>query len=244
MNVLILAAGEKQPASGSPVYPTWLSEIEGTLLLERQVKALQAAESARFIFLFRHEDVETYYLNDIIGQIAPGSVTIGLRGETAGAACTALLAIGDIDMDAELVVASATDQIDVDFAAVIAGFRNQGADAGILTFPSLHPRYSYVRIDAEGWVVESSEKRPISRSASTGLYWFRKASDFFDGAKEMILKDAHVQNKFFICPILNELILCQKKIGVYRLTTDQYHPLKSDKQVDHLESLLEEGATA
>lgn len=242
MNIIILAAGENQPATGTPPYPTWLSEIDGTLLLERQVSSFQAVLPGRFVFLFRQGDVESYYLNSIIDQIAPGSAVISLRGETSGAACTALLAISEIDMNAELVVASATDQIDVDLASVFAEFREKKADAGVLTFQSLHPRYSYVRKNDEGWVIESSEKRPISRSASTGLYWFAKAADFFDGAKEMILKDAHVQGRFYVCPILNELILKQKRIASYPLAQDQYHPLKSDKQLDQFETLLHEGA--
>lgn len=150
-----------------------------------------------------------------------------------------MLAIGEIQMDEELIVASATDQIDVDFGQVIDGFRRKNADAGVLTFPSLHPRYSYVRVDPDGWVVESSEKRPISRSASTGLYWFKKASNFFDAAKEMIIKDAHVQDRFYICPSLNELVLTHKKIAVLPLSAEQYHPIKSDKMVDHLEHMIE-----
>lgn len=241
MNVLILAAGDAPSEAGGQTYPTWLSEVDGNLLLERQVRSLEAAKPSRFVFLFRHEHVETYYLENIVAQIAPGAAVLSVRGQTAGAACTALLAIGEIQMDEELIVASATDQIDVDFGQVIDGFRLKGADAGVLTFPSLHPRYSYVRVNSEGWVVESSEKRPISRSASTGLYWFRKASDFFDAAKEMLIKDAHVQGKFYICPSLNELVLAHKKIAVLPLSAEQYHPIKSDKMVDQLGHIIEDG---
>jgi hypothetical protein len=242
MNILILAGGDHRRSGGLSSYPPWLSEIDGTLLLERQSRVLRISEHCRLVYVFRQDDIAEYALSSIISQIDPGASIVSLRKETAGAACTALLAIAEIDSERELVVASATDRIDVDFASVVAEFRSKGADAGVLTFPSLHPRYSYVRAGTDGWIIESAEKRPISRSASTGLYWFAKASDFFRGAMEMISKDAHVHGSFYICPILNQLILEQKKIAFFELAQDQYHPVKSEKQVDHLESLMVESS--
>ena len=134
-----------------------------------------------------------------------------------------------------MIVANATDHIHVDLEEVVRGFRERGADAGILTFHSLHPSYSYVRIDPEGFVVESAEKRPISRNANAGFYWFARAADFFDAIQDMIVKDAHVQSRFYICPALNQMILKQKKIAALELAQDQYCPLKSQRQVNALE---------
>ena len=66
-------------------------------------------------------------------------------------------------------------------------------------------------------MVESAEKRPISRSASAGFFWFRKASDFFDAVRDMILKDDHVRGVFYVAPALNQLVLRQKKISAIEL---------------------------
>ena len=239
MNVLILAAGEPVDPNAAEPYPIWLSEVEGGLVLERQVRALGFAKAARFVFCFRRTDVERYHLKDIVGQMAPGCAVVEIRRDTRGAACTAMLAIGQMDLEAELVVVSATDHIDVDYARVIAGFRGRGADAGVMTFESLHPRYSYVRTDAEGWVTEAAEKRPISRTASAGFFWFRRAGAFFEALQQMILKDAQVQDRFFISPALNEFILEQKKIATFPLAANQYHPLKATAQVEAYEQALE-----
>jgi hypothetical protein len=150
-----------------------------------------------------------------------------------------MLAIGRMDLDAELIVVSATDHIEVDYAQVIAGFRAKGADAGVMTFESLHPRYSFVRLDAEGWVSEAAEKRPISRTANAGFFWFRRAGDFFEALQQMILKDAQVHERFFISPALKELILEQKRIVTFPLAANQYHPLKALSQVEAYEQALE-----
>jgi ADP-glucose pyrophosphorylase len=239
MNVLILAAGEPAAPNAADPYPIWLSEMDDGLVLERQVKALSFGKKARFVFCFRRSDVERYHLKDIVGQMAPDGAVVEIRRATQGAACTAMLAVGQMDLDDELIVASATDHIDVDYAQVIAGFRAKGADAGVMTFESLHPRYSFVRTDAEGWVTEAAEKRPISRTANAGFFWFKRAGDFFAALQQMILKDAQVQNRFFISPALNEFILEQKKIATFPLAAHQYHPLKAVAQVEAYEHAIE-----
>lgn len=239
MNVLILAAGERGNDETGSRYPIWLSEIEGRLIIERQVKALDVGERNKFIFAFMRDQVESYHVDDIVRQITPDASIATMSRQTAGAACTALLAIGHMDPEGELVVASATDYVDVDYEAVLSEFRARGADAGVLTFDSLHPRYSFVSIDNDGWVVEAAEKRPISRSANAGFYWYARAQDFIDSIKMMILKDAHVNGVFYISPSLNELILRGRKIASHHLAASQYHPIKDRRQVDHLEQQME-----
>jgi bifunctional N-acetylglucosamine-1-phosphate-uridyltransferase/glucosamine-1-phosphate-acetyltransferase GlmU-like protein len=241
MNILILAAGKEPSESAASSYPLWLSEIDGELLIERQVQNLSALDKAHFVFMFRQADVQAYFLNDIVSQMVPDGVVLGINHETAGAACTALLAAGAIDMEDELLVVSASDHLDVDIGELVYRFRREGADAGLLTFKSLHPRYSFVRVERGGWVVETAEKRPISRLASAGAYWFRRADDFFDAVREMILKDDHVQGSFYICPALNQMILQHKKVLAVEISQQQYHPLKSDRQISDLENSLFEG---
>lgn len=240
MNILILAGGEPRIEADNP-YPIWLSELDGKMLIERQVRAFSLGDP-RFIFAFRKSDIEAYHVDAIVEQIAPGSAVIRIARETAGAACTALLAVGHIDPEDELVVASATDHADVDYAAILAGFREQNADAGILTFDSLHPRYSFVRTDADGMVIEAAEKRPISREANAGFYWYRRAADFIDSVKEMVLKDAQVNGVFYLSPALNQLVLKGRRIAAHRIGADQYQPLKGQRHIDFLEHRLEERA--
>lgn len=237
MNILILAAGgdvaNPEAAAG---YPIWLSEVDGQLLLERQVKALRLEEGSKFIFAFRGADIDAQHVDDIAKQITPDPAIIEVRRRTAGAACTALLAISHIDPDQELIIVSATDHIEVDYDAVIADFRARGADAGILTFDALHPRYSFVTTDPDGWVLEAAEKRPISRQANAGFYWYARAADFIESVQRMILKDAHLNGVFYISPSLNELVLVNKRIAATTIDPRLYHPLKDQRQVLSLDS--------
>ena len=53
-------------------------------------------------------------------------------------------------------------------------------DGGVIVFDSVHPRWSFVRVDKAGFVIETAEKRPISRLATAGFYYFRRGADFVD----------------------------------------------------------------
>jgi bifunctional N-acetylglucosamine-1-phosphate-uridyltransferase/glucosamine-1-phosphate-acetyltransferase GlmU-like protein len=241
MNILILAAGEPIQTQSDP-YPIWLSEVDGQLMLERQINALARLDPSRIVVCVRKADNEAHHVEGILRMISQKAIVVEVNRPTAGAACTALLAIGKLALDEELVIVSATDHHDVDVVDVIAQLRSSGADGGVLTFESLHPRYSYIRRDDDGQVVEVAEKRPISREASSGFYWLRNAGDFFTALQDMILKGVQVNGRFYVAPALNELILRHKVIRPIRLPKDAYRPVKSAKQLDHYEHLAEEGS--
>lgn len=240
MNILILAAGASAPTEDDP-YPVWLSEVDGQLMLERQITALAPLDPNRYIVCVRAIDNARHHVRDIVRLISPKADTVEIKRPTAGAACTALMAIDQIQSDEELIILNATDQISVDFAEIVERFRASAADGGVLTFDSLHPRYSFVRTDADGQVIEVAEKRPISRQANAGFYWLRQAGDFFDALQTMVLKDAHVNGLFYVAPALNELILRQKVIQTFALSKDSYMPIKSPRQLSNYEHLTESG---
>ncbi len=241
MRILILGGGAS-PA-GPETTPVWLVESNGEILIERFVRAC-AGLQAKLIFAVRAPDLRRFRIDSVIGLAAPGAVAVPVAGETQGAACTALLCIGHIDPDDELLILNSNEFLDIDYKATVAEFRHQNSDAGVVTFHSIHPRYSYVMLDGQGLIVEAAEKHPISRHATAGFYWFRRGGDFIAGAQDMIRKDAHVDGKFFISLVFNELVLKQKRMGVREVDSRHYHPLKSRRQVSVYESDIHSGDAA
>ena len=89
-------------------------------------------------------------------------------------------------------------------------------DGGIVAFDSTHPMYSFIKMDeSTGFVVECAEKKPISRNATAGVYFFKKGKDFVQGANEMIRKGIKTNDQYYICPVYNELIRKDMKIRKY-----------------------------
>jgi NDP-sugar pyrophosphorylase family protein len=239
MNIFILAAGQATFDSQDGSYPLCLTELDGIPLIERLIQSCHSINDANFIVALREQDIRQYHLDNIVHLLSPRMNIIRIAEETKGAACTALLAMSYIDNNEELLIINGNEILDADFSVILDAFYERKLDAGVVTFNSVHPRYSYVRLDARGFVVEAAEKNPISRIATVGFYWFAQGKNFVHAAQNMIRKDASVNELFYISPALNELVLEQARIGTYAIEVSQYHPLKTERQLNQFETTID-----
>lgn len=241
MNILILAAGENDSNLNDDGYPFYLTEFEGIPLIEHLVRQCEPIKIAKYFFAFAEAEIKRWRLDNVIPQLTSNGHIITVKAKTAGAVCTALLAIEYIDNDEPLLILNANDILQIDFLTVINDFKQRKLDAGTIVFHSIHPRYSYVSLDKHGFVIEAAEKNPISKNATAGFYWFARGTDFIMSSQSMIAKDSHIDGSFYVCPVFNEMILSHAKIGVYFIENHQYHPLKSLRQIKHFESVIGSG---
>lgn len=234
-NVLVLAAGPQvlDPASGN--YPLCLTEVDGVSVIERIVANTLQIPGARHCFAILEKDAERYHLDRVVTLLVEGARVIRIPESTRGSACTALLAASQLPQDSELLIVSANEIVDVDLSLELHSFRQRDLDGGTLIFKSVHPRYSYVRLNEERLVIEAAQQKPISHHATAGVFWFRRTEYFVEAAKELIRKNASVSGQFFVAPTYNELILKQRRIGVSDLDITKYHPLKSERQLHQFE---------
>jgi len=239
MNILILAAG--QNAVTEEGYPLCLTEFDSKPLIQSQIEQCMNLLPSTLIVALKDGDVKQYHLDDIVSLIAPNAQILKIEGETQGAGCTTLLASEWIDNDDELLIINGNELLSIDYMVVLSEFRRKNYDAGVAVFESIHPRYSYVKLDSDGYVIEASEKKPISKNATAGFYWYRSGVELIEACKSMIRKGASVNGVYYICPAFNELVLMQKKIGISRMEGESYHPLKNEKQVSLYESNLDKG---
>lgn len=239
MNILIPMGGSDEAfRKHGYTYAKPLIEIAGRPLVQHVFDPLRQVPGGRAIFVIRKEDDLRFYLRDVLRLLDPSVEVIRADGPTAGAACTALLAIELIDNDDELLIANADQILDFDLVQTLQRFRARSLDAATVVFDSVHPRWSFVKTDAEDMVIEAAEKRPISRNATAGVYYFRKGCFFVEAAKAMILKDANVNGGFYVCPSLNELVLGQKRVGVERIGREHYISLATPQAVEEYEQSL------
>ena len=229
MKVLVLMSGSSKAFNEAGYgYPKNLSEIAGKPLVQHVMESLDglAADGAHFICVIRRDENRAHHTGKVLQLMNPATTLVEIPAETGGAACSALLAADHINGREPLLIING-DQIitDTNFAAIIRRFRNEGWDAGAVVFEDVHPRWSFVKCDEAGLVVEAAEKRPISKFATAGFYYFARGSDFVSAAKRMILKDGHINGAFYICPTLNELILGQARIGVHLIPRSNYWSL-------------------
>lgn len=243
LNVLILMAGSDEAfREAGYAYPKNLIEINGKPLVERVIHSFDglAAQGARFLFLIRQSEIQKHHTASVVRLLVPNAEVISIPGDTAGAACTALWAIDKINNDTPLLITNGDQILEVDYTHALSDFQRPDVDGGALVFEAVHPRWSYVKIDSSGYVIEAAEKRPISRLATAGTYFFKRGSDFVQAARRMILKDAHVDGVFYVCPAFNEMILDQSRIITHSISQESYFQFKTPRGLQEYERLLRE----
>jgi len=227
MNIMFLMGGHC-PDSNRESYPLYLTEVGGKTILERQIDFIREIHPQQLLFCIKDEDVKQFSTDSVIWQLAPSAKIFSLKTQTKGAICSALLGVQYIDNDEELLLMAIDDFIDDSAIDIISEFRGKNADAGVVSFVSVHPRYSFVRVGTSGTPIEFSEKNPISKNALVSFYYFRRGHDFVECAKETIRKGNLINGSFYISQTLNEMILKQKSICMRKIDSEKFHPLKTE----------------
>jgi HAD superfamily hydrolase (TIGR01509 family) len=214
MNVLIPMAGNgSRFAQAGYTFPKPLIEVHGKPMIQVVVENL--AVDANFIFVVQKSHREKYNLDSMLSLICPGCKIVEVDGVTEGAACTVLLAKEFIDNDEPLVIANSDQFIEWNSLEFFYKMNEQNLDAGIVSFRATHPKWSYAKVDDNGFVTEVAEKNPISDIATVGVYYWKQGRDFVKYAESMISKDIRVNNEFYVCPVFNEAILDGLKIKTF-----------------------------
>lgn len=230
MNIMFLM-GSSHIEKNNEDYPFYLTEVNEKLILEQQIEYCRELNPEKYIFCVKASDIKQFRADAVIKQIVPDAEIISIANQTHGAICTALLGYKHIANDDELILMAVDDFVSDSSKKIVQGFRKKSADAGIVSFASVHPRYSFAKTDANGDVVQVEEKLPISRNALVSFYYFRHGSDFTECAMDVIRKDNPTRGNFYISQTLNEMILRQKKIIMHKISNDAFHPLKNEQQL-------------
>jgi len=230
MNVLIpmAGAGSRFEKAGY-TFPKPLIEVHGKPMIQVVVENLNI--DARHIFIVQKSHYEKYNLKYLLNLIAPKCKIVQVDGITEGAACTTLLAKKYIDNDEPLLIANSDQYIEWDSNEFMYSMGDR-VDGGILTFTASHPRWSYVGLDEDGFVVEVAEKRVISTEATCGIYYWSIGSDYVKYAERMIGNDTRVNGEFYVAETYNEALLDRKKIKPYHLPAGAMHGIGTPEDLN------------
>ena len=213
MNVLIPMAGAgSRFAQVGYSFPKPLIEVNGKPMIQVVLENLNI--EANYTFVVRKEHYEKYSLQYLLTLIAPNCNIVQVDELTEGSACTTMLAKEFINNDDPLLLANSDQFMEWNSNESLYAFNADGIDGGILTFKATHPKWSYAKVGADGFVSEVAEKKPISEDATVGVYYWKKGSDYVKYTEQMIEKDIRTNGEFYICPVFNEAIADGKKIRI------------------------------
>ena len=216
MNILIpmAGAGSRFQQAGY-TFPKPLIDVAGKPMIQVVVDNLNI--DATFIYVVQKSHRVKYNLDTLLNLITPDCKIVEVDGITEGAACTTLLAKEHIDNDSALLMANSDQFLEWDSNEFMYKMIEQNVDGGILSFHSTHPKWSYAKLDAAGYVTEVQEKNPISDIATAGIYYWKRGSDYVKYAEQMISKNIRVNNEFYTCPVYNEAIADGQKVKVFNV---------------------------
>lgn len=241
LNIVIPAAGGGTSfINAGYTFPKPLIDIKGKPMVQLVIENLKPKVGHKFVLICQKEHYDKYSLNQVFHNATKGNFeSIQLYAPTQGAVCTVLTAVDHINNEEDLIIANADQIIDININKFIKSARASKADGVIMTFNSLHPRWSYVRVGKKNSVLETAEKKVISDKATVGIYYFRKGSFFVAAAFSMIHKNIRFNNDFYVCPVYNEMILEGKKIIAWDIKQEHMHSLGTPEDLNSYLSYLE-----
>ena len=214
-NVLIPLAGHgSRFQKAGYKLPKPLIDVQGIPMIEKVINNLNI--DGNFIFVVQKEH-EQYNVSKVLNKISPNCKIIYVDQVTEGAACTTLLAQEFINNDNHLLIVNSDQFVEWDSNRFYYQMTDQEIDGGIVTFKATHPKWSFAKVGIDGFVSEVAEKNPISDTATVGIYYWNKGSEYVKYANRMIEKNIRVNNEFYVCPVFNEAIEDHKKFSIYNV---------------------------
>ena len=124
-------------------------------------------------------------------------------------------------------------------STIIEDFQSRHLDAATISFETVHPRWSYIRVDLEGNIEEAATSKVISRLGIAGLIYFARGKDYVMAAMKSIEQGAQVNGSYHNASTLNQLILQGMKLGHYPIPNQLYHSFYSPQKIADYERLLQ-----
>jgi HAD superfamily hydrolase (TIGR01509 family) len=193
--------------------PVGLVDTAGKSIIQWAMSAVRSRRfSLRYVFIVKHSVLKSFNVASLCAaavDYAPLRIE-GIQTDTLGAVRT-IMSISDaaIPRDSPLVVTDGHHIAEWGVGHSFDTLLSTHADGAIAVHRSADPRWSYVR-HVPGQPVTVAEVRtdrdPVSSHACTGLYYYRRAGDFFSAAESLVARGARERGLYYTASTFNELI--------------------------------------
>jgi dTDP-glucose pyrophosphorylase len=223
MKVLITMAGR-----GSRFQEVGVSKpkheimVEGQPMFDWAMRSLQAFFDKEFIFVTQSEHNATTFLKDACDRLGISNTQeVIIEDYTSGQAQTAIKANKYIDSNDAVAIYNIDTYIEEGELAP----QDISGDGFIPVFTDSGDRWSFVRTNDDGYVIDVSEKKKISDIATAGFYYFDHWEDFVSAYKNKAQQVERKYGETYIAPLYNHLIDERRTILPYQLDKDSIHVL-------------------
>ena len=228
MNIIFPSAGiGSRFSSVGHETPKPLIKIGGVSIIERAIYSL-GANGNYYVIVSCLDKAQEQEIKDILSRNQLSGAVINLDHKTSGAPETCLAAESFVNLNEPLVICNNDHQTDWDFDsfAKFADYHNYDALVTTYNFKNIKigqkSPYSHIKVDEYGLAVKFEEKLAISYLTLNGIFYWRKASDFFNSAR-LLLKNPHfVNGEKYISQTFNYLIDSGLRVSYYQMSDNEY----------------------
>jgi capsule biosynthesis phosphatase len=211
--------------------PKPLIDVLGEPMITWAMKSfnfLEKINDYQLIFIILKEHAEKYHIDESLKAIFGTQIkVIVLDSITRGQAETCLMAKKYINNYNKLFIYNCDTYSTSNIWDMI---EKENPDGIIPCFLATDRRYSYAKNDSYGYVCEIAEKKTISNLASTGMYYFKRGSDFVSTVETMIENNVTFNNEFYVAPCYNELLKSGKKVKT--ILIDENYVMGTPEELD------------
>jgi len=226
INIVVpMAGGGKRFKDAGYTQPKPMISIAGRPMIDWAIECVSGLKVPhKFIFLALASDLKAG-LGTLLS--ARGEIVV-LNEISAGAVNTTLHSKYLIDNSDPLVIANCDQYLEWNFNEFINS--TQEFDGSVVVFESTNPHHSYIEASND-LIIRVKEKEVISDLACGGVYFYRRGSDYVQGAQKLIESNERTNGEFYITPVFNKLIEINKKITYFKVSSSDKHMLGTPEEV-------------
>lgn len=194
-----------------------LIPIHGVPMIKLVIDNLMSDEIGHVILIAQRETIEDVDLREILKHIKVPLTIVAVENLTQGPADTVCLAKPILNNNLPMVIANSDQFVNAkldEFYNMLTGDEEVTA---ILTMEDTDPKWSYVELNQDGFVVSVKEKEVISNQATVGVYGFSTAKLAWDAFSIMWEKNDRTNGEFYVAPSYNYVALAGVPINLINL---------------------------
>lgn len=208
-----------------------LIPLNGKTFIEWSIDSVDFKNiETQFIFIIQKQHKEQLY--NYLKKIKPNCIILTVEKLTRGATETALTAKNYINNDIPLIITNCDQIFEWDKQKYLNYLQSNNIDGNVVTVKETTNKFSYIKLNNEGYATELAEKVVISNDALAGIHYWRKGSYFVKSGEELIQQNIRANNEFYISLTYNMMIKNNFKITSYMLKdTEKYLSIGTPTQV-------------
>ena len=218
--ILIPMAGEGKRFKNEGINkPKFMIQVKNKTLFEWSLESLPTDIAKKIIFICLYEHEKEFKVSEFIKNIIDKKYPklkyelVYINEITGGQVETVLHAKHLVRPENSIMIFNIdTHFISSRLKSRVLTMKNRGVNGLLGCFESDDDNLSFVKLNKIGFVEEVKEKEVISKYASTGLYIFTNAEDFFEAGKQMVENGNKIKNEYYVSEIYNILLKSGKKI--------------------------------